>query len=185
MKLFVLLTALLSTSVFAQDQLLKTIDGSVATCESKADVFNMTLKSVYRAKMVKVTEGTAELNIEFLKCVEKDGNFLFVTDKSLTSRTAYYNGRNLELTRSAPSLVVLDDELSKITVLKNSIKKNKDGTYQAKIQTAIQGGPSTSRTSSNVIEFAVRMEYKITDLDTLEILDHGVHFMGSYRLIIK
>ncbi|MCM2350994.1 MAG: hypothetical protein NDI69_13315 [Bacteriovoracaceae bacterium] len=187
MKTIALISALFSLSAFAQvDSLIKLYDGGVARCQSKADVYRHRISSVYRPLELKQNADQTFIKIEFLRCVKNNDQYSFVRDYSI-SRPRIINdeltdGRELSVVKDNFTMIAVNNRGQLID--RSTLEANEDGTYSVVLDIKTEEYELTP-TGKSSVEVLVQTRFKISDMNTEEIIDRGTESLGAYRLIIK
>lgn len=189
MKSMILASAVLTSAQVMADSLIKTHDGTIATCQSKLDVETHAVGAIYRPVKIEQTESTAKITVEFLKCTSEKNQFKFVRDLSLEKRnskvtdfsTTDLSKKEISMTRSNTSLLAFNGKGNLID--KQVLKRNADGTYSVTINTQA-AEYDNSPTGKKSFEIAVQSEFTLVD-STGSLIDTGFENLGSYRLIVK
>lgn len=180
----------LSFSTLAVTDLIKTHDGSVVTCQSKADVARHALSGVYRPVKMNKAINSSDITIEFLKCVQSGNSFKFVRDYSFEQRaskvtdfgTRDLSKRNIQISRSNITLLAYNGKGDLID--RQTLEKNEDGTYSTSITTkALNYDNSPAGRSS--FEISVQSQFTLDDLESGANIDRGLENLGSFRLVVK
>lgn len=178
------MTVLVSTQAFASD-LVKTYDGTIATCQSNVDVESHAIGAIYRPVKLEKSDKTATITIEFLKCT-KDG---FVRDLSVEKRvtkvtdlsTRDLSKVEVSMQRSSTQLLAFNG-LGEL-IDRQALNRNEDGTYSAKINIDVLN-LDDAPTGKKSLEVAVQSVFELKNSKG-ELIDNGFENLGSYRLIVK
>lgn len=177
MKVLLGLIAVLSFSAHAQN-LIKTFDGKIATCQDKADVFSSDRQTIYRPIELKQDGNSANVKIEFLRCVNNNGSFKFVRDMNPEKREFSPFGApeiSLSISRSHFSMMAVN---SKYDVIDHQeLSRNKDGSYSVELSTLSAGEKS--------LEIFLKSHAELVNHSEGKTLDRYEESLGSYRLILK
>ena len=182
MKNLILAAVVVFSGVVSAQDMIKTFDGSIARCESAADVYQYKFHAVYRPLLSKKLKSSTDIKIEFLKCVESKGEFKFVRDNNFQSRTVMVEGIEYKIERTEPKLIVSND-MGRIAN-ENTLKKNADNTYSASLNTVGVAYDNSPEGKQSLL-VAVQSIFKLTEVSTGKIIDSGYETLGSYRLIVK
>lgn len=175
MKSLLLAFAILSSMV-AHADVVKIFDGTSAVCQSKADVASHTIYGAYRPVTLRQNGDFTVVEIEFLKCVEKNGEFAFERDMNFDDKetlSPYEPQQHIRIKRKKLELVAND--LNGESVVRGSLVKKASGLFEASLKLP----------ESSMIDFHVQSVIQITDLDTGVVLDEGLDAYGGFRLIIR
>ncbi len=166
---------LLSVTLASQaTELVKLHDGSVAKCESRIDVARHGLSGVYRP--LDITKNS--MNIEFLRCTEREGKFAFVRDFSFESRKVsplIAPERKLVVERRKVSLMLVNGKGNLVD--QQLLTKEADGIYSVEF--------NMISAKDKPIEMFVQSRYKLIDAETGSVIDEGLESLGSFRLLAK
>lgn len=190
MKSIAVSLALFCVSQSYATELIKTHDGSVASCKSKSDASRHALGGVYRPIKLEQISSTAKVTIEFLRCIDSNKQFGFVRDLSVERRTSMvtdFSTTDLskkEVSMERTNTVLLAFNGKGDLIDRQAFIKNEDGTYTAKISTTALEYDN-SPTGKKSFEIAVQSEFVLNDGITGENIDRGLENLGSYRLIVK
>lgn len=157
------------TSLAAQAEIIKLHDGTVARCESKADVLQHSVSGVYRPVSVKGNK----IKIEILTCTESGEGFVFKRDGNFedkTIRTMFGPERTLRVEHSAISVLVVNGDNKLID--KRELIKGSDNLYSAEVRLI----------NHPFIEFHIQTLVKLSDAFSGEIIDQGVDSYGAFRI---
>lgn len=188
MRLALASILLVSLSAFGND-IIKVTDGSSAYCKSKADVLRYETSAVYRP--VSFTRGNDEskLTVEFLRCVQKGENFLFVRDTQIEKRLVKvlpgpFNPKpmNVLLERSGFGAVTYSSK-GKV-YFRGELKKNADQTWSQTIPVEMANYEVNTR-GDYFFELSLSFKSVVKDADTGKIIDARQDWMGSYRVYVK
>lgn len=167
MKLFAV--ALLFSTLTAQAEILKLHDGTVAKCESKADVLQHSVSGVYRP----VSLIGNKIKIEILTCRESGSGFRFKRDADFedkTIRTIVGPERTLHVEHSALSILLVNGDSKLID--KKELIKGKDNLYSAELNLS----------DDSFLEFHIQSQLKLSDAFSGEVIDQGVDSYGAFRI---
>lgn len=159
----------LLTSLASQAEIIKLHDGTVARCETKADVARHSISGVYRPVSVE----SNRIVIEILTCKESKNGYVFKRDSNFedkTIRPIVSPERKLHIEHSALTVLIVNGD-SKL-VDKKELIKGRDNLYSANFNPG----------NDDFIEFHIQTQIKLTDVDSGEIIDQGVDTYGAYRI---
>lgn len=182
MKNLILAVVVVFSGVVSAQDMIKTFDGTVARCESAADVFNYQFHGVYRPLQTKKLANSAEIRLEFLKCVKSNDGFKFVRDTNFYERIVKVDGVEYKIVRTVPKLYVTSD-LARMGT-ESQLKENSDNTFTASLNTinvTYDNAPSGKRS----LIIGVQSIFTITEVSTDRVIDSGFETLGTYRLIVK
>ena len=181
----ILAAVILFSSLVAQADLIKLHDGSVATCNSKAEVARYDISGVYRPVSVKRNGDRAKIKIEFMSCVEENEKFLFKREKSFEERLInplVSPDRNIHVTHSDIHLVITNDK--GLLVDKRLMVKGADGLYSAEVS-LIASEYDHSPVGKESLLIHIQTKLTITDADTGIVIHKGIEAYGAYRIVVK
>jgi hypothetical protein len=188
MKFTIILSMLvIISSIASASDLIKTLDGSVASCESETDVVIHRLSGIYRPLTLAKSGKTAKIELEFLRCVETNGVFSFIRDFSFTSRLEKFADlnsmrREIEISRQNVQLLATN-ELGEI-IDRKELSSNKDGTYSVEIN-IVSLNYDNSPIGKKSFVIAVQSQFNLIDKVSGELIDRGLENLGWFRLVVK
>ncbi|WPU63222.1 hypothetical protein [Peredibacter starrii] len=182
MKNLILAAVVAFSGVVSAQDMIKTFDGSVARCESAADVFQHQFHGVYRPLKAKKLADSTKIDIEFLKCVESEQGFQFVRDTNFYERTVFVDGVEYKIVRTVPKLYATTGLARMAT--EAQLKENSDNTFSASLNT-INVSYDDAPAGKKSVVIGVQSIFTITKVSTDEVIDSGYETLGSYRLIVK
>ena len=182
MKNLILAAVVIFSGAVSAQEMLKTLDGSVARCESAADVYQHQFHAVYRPLLSKKLTNSTEIKIEFLRCVESNKEFKFVRDDNYQSRTVLVDGAEYKIERTEPKLYASSGMGRLASEAK--LKKNADNTYTASLNT-INVSYDDAPAGKKSVVVGVQSVFTLTEVSTGRVIDNGYETLGSYRLILK
>lgn len=188
-KILALTFAMTSASQVLASDLIKIHDGTIAGCQSKRDVEAHAIGAVYRPVKLEQNEKSAKITVEFLRCVNTNGQFKFVRDQSLEKRKSAVTDLStsdhskVELVMERTNTVILAFNGKGDLIDRKALNRNADGTYSATISTdALEY--DNSPVGKKSLEIAVQSVFVLNDTKGV-LIDRGYENLGSYRLIVK
>lgn len=185
-----LLAALMFVSFSAMGGDIIRIEGGRASCKTKADVLLYQTSAVYRPVNLAQHGETASLTVEFLRCVEQNGKFAFVRDRSFENHTVTVEPGPLH--REELAVDVIRNDIQAVTfntngfVLNRSeMQRNGDSTYSQTLPIGAMDSLETDRNGERFFEMAVSYKVMIKNRETGKIIDSKREYLGSYRVFVK
>jgi hypothetical protein len=188
MKIFFLLT-FISLSAFA-GEIIKVSDGSVAECKTSVDFNRYNGTVIYRPLNMDFSEGKAQVNVEFLKCVENNGNYGFVRDGDVFETVVTYQPgpfecdvRVVRIKRELFSVLALGSDETR-HIANGELKSLRSGIFSATLPLE-RSSLEVNRNGNRYFDMVIAYKVKIIDVSTNKVIDSKIDYLGSYRMIIK
>jgi hypothetical protein len=176
-------------SVMASD-IIDIVDGSRAGCKTRTELETSQGKIFYRPVSFKrIDEVKGELALEFLNCVEKDGQIGFVAADPSIEQTVVM--RPTPFQRSERKVKIERDHFSVVTfterghVLEKVSLKNSDGGLFRAVVRVDHADMDRTRNGNDTLQFNIHSIMKVTDAADGSVIDSGREVLGSFRLILK
>lgn len=175
-----------SFSAFGND-IIKIIDGSSAVCKTKADVFRYQASGVYRPVSFERGTDAVVVTVEFLRCIEREGEFKFVRDDKFENRVVSiqsgpFSRENLNVEIKRSEIGGVSYSTRGRIYSQSPMRKNADNTYSQKIPGGME---NLEADGDDFFEFTVSYKEKVINQATDEIIDSKQEYLGSYRIYVK